>query len=98
MKHRTLAIRPVLVAGGVTISAALAQPSAHADEVAYLVNVMVRPGYNFASAADALAYGHNSIVITAPNPAHTYQSGRTGSRVDLVMGVALGGPTGSVDR
>jgi hypothetical protein len=26
--------------------------------VAYLVNVTVRPGYNFANADDALAYGH----------------------------------------
>jgi hypothetical protein len=32
-------------------------PYAHADEVAYLVNVTVRPGYNFASADDALSYG-----------------------------------------
>jgi hypothetical protein len=30
---------------------------AHADEVAYLVNVMVRPGYDFAGAEAALAYG-----------------------------------------
>jgi hypothetical protein len=28
-----------------------------ADDVAYLVNVTVRPGYAFANAADALAYG-----------------------------------------
>jgi len=31
---------------------------AHADEVAYLVNVTVRPGYNFANADNALSYGH----------------------------------------
>jgi hypothetical protein len=31
---------------------------AHADAVAYLVNVTVRPGYNFASAEQALTYGH----------------------------------------
>jgi hypothetical protein len=31
---------------------------AHADAVAYLVNVTVRPGYNFASADAALSYGH----------------------------------------
>nr|WP_264005161.1 DUF732 domain-containing protein [Mycolicibacterium sphagni] len=30
---------------------------AHADAVAYLVNVTVRPGYNFSSADDALSYG-----------------------------------------
>jgi hypothetical protein len=33
-------------------------PTAHADTVAYLVNVTVRPGYSFANADDALAYGH----------------------------------------
>jgi hypothetical protein len=39
---------------------ALATASAgHADAVAYLVNVTVRPGYNFVSADAALAYGHN---------------------------------------
>jgi hypothetical protein len=34
----------------------LASP-ARADTVAYLVNVTVRPGYKFAGADDALAYG-----------------------------------------
>lgn len=33
-------------------------PTAHADAVAYLVNVTVRPGYNFANADAALSYGH----------------------------------------
>ncbi|BBY40104.1 hypothetical protein MMAN_42380 [Mycobacterium mantenii] len=33
-------------------------PLADADAVAFLVNVTVRPGYNFANADDALAYGH----------------------------------------
>lgn len=31
---------------------------ANADALAYLVNVTVRPGYDFTSAEDALAYGH----------------------------------------
>lgn len=34
-----------------------AQP-AHADAVAYLFNVTVRPGYNFPNADTALAYGN----------------------------------------
>jgi hypothetical protein len=34
-----------------------AQP-AHADNVGYLVNVTVRPGYNFPNADAALAYGN----------------------------------------
>jgi hypothetical protein len=33
-------------------------PSARADPIAYLVNVTVRAGYNFANAEAALAYGH----------------------------------------
>lgn len=32
-------------------------PMTRADATAYLVNVTVRPGYNFAGPADALAYG-----------------------------------------
>lgn len=31
---------------------------ANADPTAYLVNVTVRPGYNFVNADQALAYGH----------------------------------------
>lgn len=41
---------------GVVVSTG--SPAAHADAVAYLVNVTVRPGYNFADAATALAYGN----------------------------------------
>lgn len=37
----------------------LAAPApTQADAVVYLVNVTVRPGYNFANADTALAYGH----------------------------------------
>jgi hypothetical protein len=39
------------------LALATGAPRAHADSVAYLIDVTVRPGYNFASAADALAYG-----------------------------------------
>jgi Protein of unknown function (DUF732) len=39
------------------LALAAGAPRAHADSVAYLIDVTVRPGYNFASAADALAYG-----------------------------------------
>lgn len=35
-----------------------AVPHAGADATAYLIAVVVRPGYNFASSADALEYGH----------------------------------------
>jgi Protein of unknown function (DUF732) len=62
-----LAIRPGVsrsVAGLIVASwglcgvTATVAPPARADAVAYSVNVTVRPGYNFASADDALAYGH----------------------------------------
>jgi Protein of unknown function (DUF732) len=39
-----------------TLAAGL--PRAHADAVAYLIDVTVRPGYNFASADEALSYGN----------------------------------------
>lgn len=40
------------------VGALAVAPTGHADVVAYLVNVTVRPGYNFASADAALAHGH----------------------------------------
>ncbi|KMO83764.1 DUF732 domain-containing protein [Mycolicibacterium chlorophenolicum] len=42
---------------GLALAALLGSPPAQADTVAYLVNVTVRPGYNFRSADDAIAYG-----------------------------------------
>jgi hypothetical protein len=39
------------------ISTMVCPASAAADAVAYLLNVTVRPGYNFANADDALSYG-----------------------------------------
>ncbi|WP_179474007.1 DUF732 domain-containing protein [Mycolicibacterium vinylchloridicum] len=36
----------------------ITMPQAGADSVAYLVNVTVRPGYNFPSPDAALAYGY----------------------------------------
>ena len=44
----------VAVAGAATVLA----PCARADVVAYLVNVHVRPGYNFPNADAALGYGY----------------------------------------
>ena len=48
-------IAAALAMGGTAVATA---PSAGADAVAYLLNVTVRPGYNFANADQALAYGH----------------------------------------
>jgi hypothetical protein len=41
----------------VGVGGVLFAPQARADEVAYLVNVTVRPGYHFANTDDALSYG-----------------------------------------
>ena len=47
------------IAALTAVAAALAlAPSADADVVAYLVNVHVRPGYNFPNADAAIGYGN----------------------------------------
>lgn len=46
----------VAVMSGIGLASA---PPAHADQVAYLVNVHVRPGYNFPNADAALGYGYS---------------------------------------
>jgi Protein of unknown function (DUF732) len=57
--------RRTLLLGFVCVSAVLLTlsvtdgiPRARADAVTYIVNVTVRPGYNFANADAALTYGH----------------------------------------
>ncbi|WNG87275.1 DUF732 domain-containing protein [Mycobacterium sp. ITM-2016-00317] len=47
----------VLSAGLLPFATLVAAPAAHADTVAYLVNVHVRPGYNFPNADAAIGYG-----------------------------------------
>jgi hypothetical protein len=48
------------IAGALALPAlGWAAPRANADAVAYLVNVTVRPGYNFANAGAALSYGYD---------------------------------------
>lgn len=50
--------RRILIAGLAGLTAAIGSaPAAAADSVAYLVNVTVRPGYNFPN-GDALGYGY----------------------------------------
>ena len=53
--HRTLAKALAAVFG---VAAVALAPCARADVVAYLVNVTVRPGYQFANADAALGYGY----------------------------------------
>lgn len=56
--RRRVLIRGFLAAAVLVFGAIATAPHGHADDVAYLVNVTVRPGYNFANADAALAYGH----------------------------------------
>lgn len=62
VSHRTqdklLAAVVFACAGLLGVVPVAVTPSARADVVAYLVNVTVRPGYNFANADAALSYGH----------------------------------------
>jgi hypothetical protein len=58
MNKPTLTAALSLPALAMACAALLGSPPAHADTVAYLINVTVRPGYNFANADDALSYGH----------------------------------------
>ena len=60
VSHRTLELAGVLFAcAGLFGAATMAStPCARADTVAYLVNVYMRPGYNFPNADAALSYGY----------------------------------------
>ena len=52
-------MKRILAAVAMSVVALTGAPSAHADQVAYLVNVTVRPGYNFPNADAALGYGYS---------------------------------------
>ncbi|MGB3481060.1 MAG: DUF732 domain-containing protein [Mycobacterium sp.] len=55
-------MRPVLVSALAAIACAGAigtAPTAAADQIGYLINVTVKPGYNFANADAALGYGYS---------------------------------------
>src|SRR6267154_5190943 len=57
--RRSCRIAAATIAALVFLSTATPfMPVVHADVPAYLVNVTVRPGYGFANADTAIAYGH----------------------------------------
>jgi Protein of unknown function (DUF732) len=67
MKHRSVCHRRpgkslagvfFLCAALFSVATVAVTPNARADVVAYLVNVHVRPGYNFPNADAALSYGY----------------------------------------
>ena len=59
LSHRTLLAGVFLACPALFgVASAIGIPCARADVVAYLVNVHVRPGYNFPNADAALSYGY----------------------------------------
>ena len=52
-------MKRILAAAAMSVVALTGAPAAHADQVAYLVNVTVRPGYPFPNADAALGYGYS---------------------------------------
>jgi hypothetical protein len=52
-------MKRILAAAVLSAAALTVAPSAHADPAAYLVNVTVRPGYNFPNPDAALGYGYS---------------------------------------
>lgn len=62
-----------------TATLVFAAPAAHAESVAYLVNVTARPGYNFANADTAISYGQDICAKIADGRpyAHTPRSSTT---------------------
>ncbi|MDT5091404.1 MAG: hypothetical protein QOH60_767 [Mycobacterium sp.] len=58
MMQRRLVSLATLFGCGLSVAAFGLAPGARADVVAYLVNVHVRPGYNFPNAQAALDYGY----------------------------------------
>lgn len=54
--------RVAIAASALAVAGAFAAvslaPAGHADALGYLVNITVRPGYNFANADAAVAYGY----------------------------------------
>jgi len=61
----------VLSVGLLSSVALLAAPEVKADEIAYLVNVHVRPGYNFPNADAALGYGQTICDRVAAQMTYT---------------------------
>ncbi|MGV0768736.1 DUF732 domain-containing protein [Mycobacterium syngnathidarum] len=66
----TATIIGTLAVAGIAVAADPLAVPAQADTLAYLVNVTVRPGYNFASSDAALEYGRGICDKVAVG--HTY--------------------------
>ena len=62
MRHRPVSLASLATlfacAAALGVATLSLAPSVRADQVAYLVNVTVRPGYNFPNAQAALDYGY----------------------------------------
>lgn len=70
VKNGTSVVAVPAVVGIIAAAALMSAASVNADSTAYLLNVTVRPGYNFANADDALAYGHGICDKVEQNRTH----------------------------
>lgn len=70
--RRTSALSVALTTAGIAAGGLLIfAPCVSADDVGYLVNVTVRPGYNFANSDQALAYGRGICDKIAADVAYS---------------------------
>jgi hypothetical protein len=76
MKTATITAALSLSTASLTCAALVGSPAAQADTVAYLVNVTVRPGYNFANADDALTYGRGICARIASGQSYAEVMGQ----------------------
>lgn len=71
MIQRAFWVQLLLLSVTLAVMASMLMPPARADALAYLVNVTVRPGYNFANPDAALEYGYAICDEIAAN--NTYR-------------------------
>lgn len=71
-----------LLPGLLCLAASIATTAnAQADEIGYLVNIAVRPGYNFANADSALSYGYG--ICQRVNEGLSYNQQLASAKSDL---------------
>ena len=70
-----------LVSAGNLCAATISAPCARTDTVAYLVNITVRPGYNFPNADEAMTYGYG--ICAEISTGRTYPQVMTDVKADF---------------
>ena len=67
---------PAVLAGALTVTALSAPPPASADQIGYIINVTLRPTYNFPNAQAALDYGYGLCGQIAGGAPYAEMAGR----------------------